>query len=198
MSDGLKNLENTDVKKQSNNSSRARRALRGLGAIALLAPFLSAPTPGNIGGCGGELAQTPVTPHPGNTTNNLEATYFQQGLCAGFCQRLYDCGFLCSALTVDGLNCDNATDAAKAFYLCTHEPVLRQEFFGTNQCPQSCPTGNFAYNSSGSAFVYQWDTQVCADAVMTRACSVDPNDPNSVLASFWAAPSECANRNICR
>lgn len=198
MSDGLKNLENTDVKKQSNTSPRARRALRGLGAIALLAPFLSAPTPGNIGGCGGQLAQTPVAPHEGNTTNNLEAAYFQQGLCAGFCQRLYDCGFLCSALTVEGLDCSNSTDAAKAFYLCTHEPVLRSEFFQTNQCPQSCPTGNFAYSSSGSAFVYQWDVQVCADAVMTRSCSIDPNDTHGVLSSFWAAPSECANPNICR
>ncbi len=196
-------MTHSNHSKQSAPSNRAahrsRRALRGLGALALLAPFLSAPTPGNIGGCGGTLASTPVTPHPGNTAMNLEATYFEQGLCAGFCQRLFECGFLCSALTVDGLNCNLSADAAKAFYLCTHESVLRTELFGTNACPKTCPGGTaFAYSGSGSAFVYQWDAQVCADAVMSRSCSINSGDRGSILSAFSAAPSECANANVCR
>lgn len=201
---------NTTTKTNDRSVRRSRSALRGLGALALLAPFISAPTPGNIGGCGGNLASTPVTPHEGNTGVTLESTYFEQGLCAGFCQRLYECGFLCTALTVEGLNCENQADAAKAFYLCVHEPVLRPEFFSpppdaagnrvtVNRCPHQCPGGtSFAYSGAGSAFVYQWDVQVCADAVMSRACSVDPTDTRSVLSSFWSAPSECANTNVCR
>jgi hypothetical protein len=190
---------NTPTKTNHHSVRRSRRALRGLGALALLAPFISAPTPGNIGGCGGNLASTPVTPHEGNTGVTLEETYFQRGLCSGFCQRLYECGFLCSALTVDGLNCSNPDDAAKAFYLCVHEPVLRSELFGANVCPKSCPGGTlFAYSGSGSAFVYQWDVQVCADATLARTCSIDSNDSRSILSAFTLAPSECANANVCR
>ncbi len=182
---------------------RSRRALRGVGAIALLAPFLSAPTPGNVGGCGGNLASTPVQRHEGNTTGTLESTYFERGLCAGFCQRLYECGHLCSALTAEaaaGLNCENQVDAAKAFYLCTHGVgTLRSEFFGTNTCPKQCGDGTtFAYSGSGSAFVYQWDVQVCADSVMARSCSIDPNDGRSILAAFTRPTPECTNPNVCR
>lgn len=181
-------------------ATRRRRALRGLASLALLAPFLSAPTPGNIGGCGGTLASEQIQPHPGNTNVTLESTYFERSLCAGLCQRLYECGFLCTALTVDGLNCDNPTDAARAYYLCVHGTnTLRTEFFGVSSCPKSCNDygGDFAYSNSG-AFVYQWDVQVCTDAVLQRSCSVDPQDGRSVLSALRAAPSECANNNVCR
>lgn len=191
---------NTTTKTTDRSVRRSRKALRGLGALALLAPFISAPTPGNIGGCGGNLASTPVTPHEGNTNVTLESTYFERGLCAGFCQRLFECGFLCSALTTEGLNCSNANDAAKAFYLCVHGTnTLRPELFGVGSCPKACPGGtSFAYSGAGSAFVYQWDVQVCADATLTRTCSIDSNDPRSILSAFTLAPSECANTNVCR
>lgn len=198
-------LENRVVSTTSNtmdhrSARRSRRVLRGVGALALLVPFIAAPTPGNIGGCGGNLASTPVTPHVGNTGVSLESTYFERGLCAGFCQRLYECGFLCDALTVGGLDCNNANDAAKAFYLCVHGTnTLRSELFGTDTCPKVCPSGtSFAYSSNGSAYVYQWDVQVCADATLARTCSIDSNDPHSILSAFTLGSSECANPNVCR
>jgi hypothetical protein len=190
-------------------TSRSRRTLRGLGLLALLAPVLSAPTPGNVGGCGGTLASTPIEPHVGNNGANLESTYFERGLCAGFCQRLYDCNLLCDALQNPPANCQSdPTAQASAFYQCVNgtSGVLRSELFSGGRtditvtaCPKTCPSGTvFAISSGGNPLVYQWDVQVCADAALARSCSTDVTDQGSVLTTFVAAPSECANPNVCR
>ncbi len=190
-------------------SARGRRALRGLAALTILAPVLSAPTPGNVGGCGGTLASTPLMPHPGNTNVNPESTYFERGLCAGFCQRLYDCNLLCEALQNPPANCQTDPNAqAQAFYQCVNGTagVLRSELFSGGRtdiavtaCPKTCPSGTvFAISGSGNPLVYQWDVQVCSDAVLARSCSTDIRDPGSVLTTFVSAPSECANPNVCR
>ncbi|MBL8681202.1 MAG: hypothetical protein JNK05_18640 [Myxococcales bacterium] len=187
----------------ANRSRSRRRVLRGVASIALLTPFLSAPTPGNIGGCGGSLAATEISRHPGNTTGTLESVYFERGLCAGFCQRLLECGHLCAAMNPAVADCGtNEVATARAYYLCVHGTNnLSTEYFGTAFCPKSCVNygGSFAYNGDGTrAFVYEWDVQVCNDAVLQRSCSINPNDPGGILTALRAAPSECANNNVCR
>ncbi|MDP3279282.1 MAG: hypothetical protein Q8Q09_29090 [Deltaproteobacteria bacterium] len=187
----------------NNHRTRSHRtgALRGLALLALTAPFIAAPTPGNVGGCGSSYASTPVAPLPGNVSQTAEAAYFEQGLCAHFCRRLFDCGLLCRAVVTAPANCETDANAqAIAFHDCVHgENVLRTDVFGGGSCPKSCGRGSvFASDGSGRPLVYQWDVQVCGDAVLARSCSADNTDPSAIATTFTMPNSECASPNVCR
>ncbi len=178
------------------------QVLRGLVLSALSLPFIAAPTPGNIGGCGGSYAATPVLPAAG-TTQTAEEAYFEQGLCAHFCRRLLDCGQLCVAMTTAPADCaTNLASQQVAYYDCVHStmPVLNPSIFGFTACPHSCPQGKrFAYAGDGrTPLVYQMDVQVCGDAVLGLSCGGDSASAGTIAAAFAIPPSECVQPAICR
>lgn len=190
------------ISKSTTEKARKSQILRALVLSSLSLPFIAAPTPGNIGGCGGSYAATPVLPAAG-TTQTAEEAYFEQGLCAHFCRRLLDCGQLCAAMSNPPAGCgtDQAANAV-AYYDCVHTTgnVLNPSIFVVSSCNHSCPTGTrFSYAADGrTPLVYQWDVQVCGDAVLALSCGGDSNTPGTLAATFTFPPNECVHQAICR
>lgn len=154
------------------------RPLTRLGVVALLGLFVSAPTPGNVGGCGGNLASQRV---------ESEQQFFEDGLCSHFCLRLMECGVLCTALANPPAGCDNNNPSAEAFAMCVRGEI-NSDYFGVSRCPRSCGmVGTF----QGA---YQWDVQACGDAVLSRTCN--ERGPGSIGNLFREVPEECAH--VCR
>jgi hypothetical protein len=182
--------------------SRKSQALRAIVLSSLALPFIAAPTPGNIGGCGGSYVATPVTPAAG-TPQTAEEAFFEQGLCAHFCRRLLDCNQLCVAMTNPPAGCGTDSMATQiAYYDCVHAttPVLNPSIFGFTSCPHACPLGKrFAYAPDNrTPLVYQWDVQVCGDAVLALSCGGDSVSGGTIAAAFTLPPTECVHQAICR
>lgn len=175
-------------------------------ALSGFALFIAAPTPGNVGGCGGSAASTPI--QPGNLSANPPETpehiYFDRGLCSHVCTRLIQCRSLCTALSRPPEGCDDNTiynperapDLAEAFRRCVRDRGGIRDFteqgngsstavFGIDTCPHACPRGmRPGYNLT------QWDVQTCGDAVLNLSCT-QVNASGTVFGAFTNAPPEC-------
>ncbi len=167
------------------------RPLHRLCAVAFVALFIAAPTPGDVGGCGGGAGNQRVM--EGNLNANPPETreymYFDRGLCAHYCWRLYECNLLCDALTNPPENCrNNQTAQQTAFFQCARglDGTLSTAFGGLSSCPHACPGGTHFVNA------YEQDVLSCGHAVMELACS-----PASIGVAFQRAPSECAHPAVC-
>jgi hypothetical protein len=156
--------------------SRAR-TLRSLGVLVVSAAFLAGPTPGDVGGCGGSLANSPL---PGSTPQQ-EYDYFEQGLCANLCLRLRSCGVLCRAITNAGAACNN--DSREAYQQCIRGNV-RRDIFGSDMCPHSCRNYNGSFQNAAEI-----DVQTCGHAVQALSCS-------SIHTAITSPPDECLARCI--
>lgn len=149
------------------------RTLRGLAVTVLAAAFLAGPTPGDIGGCGGSLANSPL---PGNATQQ-QYDYFEQGFCANLCLRLRSCGVLCRAITGSTTACSN--DSREAYQQCLRGS-LRRDIFQSDQCPHSC--GNYPPRRFIGAS--EIDVQTCGHAVQALSCA-------TINTAIVSPPDEC-------
>ncbi len=158
------------------------RPLPAAVALSGFALFIAAPTPGNVGGCGGSAASTPIQ----------------------LCTRLIQCRSLCTALSRPPEGCDDSTiysperapDLAEAFRRCVRDRGGLRDFveqgnasspavFGIDTCPHLCPRGmRPGYNLT------QWDVQTCGDAVLNLSCE-QLNTSGTVFGAFTNAPPEC-------
>jgi hypothetical protein len=154
---------------------KSSRGLRGLAVLAVASAFLAGPTPGDIGGCGGSLANSPL---PGSAAQQ-EYDYFEQGFCANLCLRLRSCGVLCRAIAGATASCNN--DSREAYQQCLRGN-LRRDIFRSDMCPHSCgnyPPGRFIGAS-------EIDVQTCGRAVQAISCTaiadVITSPPDQCLA----------------
>jgi hypothetical protein len=156
------------------NAATPRRTRRGsaLWLVVLSALFLAGPTPGDVGGCGGTLANTSL---PGNP-DEQQYDYFEQGFCANMCLRLRSCGVLCLSLQGAGADCLN--DSQQAYQQCLRGQ-LRPGIFGSNQCPHSC--GNYGARYAGAS---EQDVQVCGHAINALSC-------DAIADVIRQPPGEC-------
>jgi hypothetical protein len=171
------------------------RPLARLAVFGFASLFIMAPTPGNVGGCSSSSQQI----QPGNVNadppETAEWMYFDQGLCAGFCWRLRDCGVLCSALNPAHpqypQNCQN--DAPEAYAQCVRGVTvnniqpLNSGIFGIGECPHACPSLHYQT-------AYDFDVQACSDAVLARSCS--SSGAGSIGDLYREGVPECTN--VCR
>lgn len=137
-----------------------------LGVVVLSTLFIAGPTPGDIGGCGGD-GKTDVLGDPGQA----QYDYFDQGFCAHFCWRLRECGALCSALPNNGgPGCTN--ESPEAFVQCVRGDI-RADLFMVSRCPHTCGPYRRA-DGSPSQFVgaIQRDITSCGHDVLATACDV--------------------------
>lgn len=134
------------------------------GALIVTALFLSGPAPGDVGGCGGSNADTPVA----GDGSEAEYDFFDEGLCASFCWRVRECGLLCDVIRRGGAQCDPQGEAS--FRQCVRGEI-RSDIFpaGANltRCPHSC--GNFGGRSFRGAF--RQDVAACTHQVLASSCS---------------------------
>ncbi|MEZ4406660.1 MAG: hypothetical protein R3A52_09305 [Polyangiales bacterium] len=137
----------------------SRRRWRALGALAFASLFIVGPTPGDIGGCGGELSSNPV---PGNATE-AEYDYFDQGMCAHLCFQLRECGLICDAIRRRGAPCDN--DSEDAYRQCVRGE-LRDEIFGASACPHTCGPYQGVFLGASMQDVY-----ACGHAITALSCT---------------------------
>lgn len=160
----------------------ARRPRRGvaLWVLTLSTFFLAGPTPGDVGGCGGGLANSTLQGDP----TEQEYDYFEQGLCANLCLRLRECGVLCLSLRGAGPGCVN--DSQAAYQQCLRGDLRGDIFLGSPpgsvaQCPHRCQ--NYQQRYRGAS---EQDVQTCGHAVLARSCAtiadviLDP--PSTCLA----------------
>jgi len=148
------------------------RTLRGLAVTVLAAAFLAGPTPGDIGGCGGSLANSPL---PGNATQQ-QYDYFEQGFCANLCLRLRSCGVLCRAIAGATAACSN--DSREAYQQCLRGN-LRRDIFQSDQCPHSC--ANYSGRFIGASEI---DVQTCGHAVQAISCA-------AINTAIMSPPDQC-------
>ena len=148
------------------------RTLRGLAVTVLAAAFLAGPTPGDVGGCGGSLANSPL---PGNATEQ-QYDYFEQGFCANLCLRLRSCGVLCRAISGATAACSN--DSREAYQQCLRGN-LRRDIFQSDQCPHSC--ANYSGRFIGASEI---DVQTCGHAVQAMSCA-------TINTAITSPPDQC-------
>lgn len=150
--------------------------------LTMAAAFIAAPTPGDIGGCGGADGNVDI---PGAQAE-AEYDYFDQGLCSHLCFRLRECGVLCRSIQSPGADCNNESESA--FIQCVRGN-LRPEIFGTNACPHRCATYQGEFCGA-----FQGDITACGHAIAETACNSLPdvirNAPNSCTAL-------CRDPNTC-
>jgi hypothetical protein len=157
---------------------RRRSTLRALMVLCVAVLFIAGPTPGDIGGCGGSEASTPIQ----GSAAQSEYDYFDQGLCAHICLRLRECGVLCRALQDPGPNCD--PNSPNAYIQCIRG-ALRADIFHTGSCPHTC--SSYAHGRFSGAVLE--DVAVCGHAVDAIAC-------NDLPAAIVTAPAQCTG--ICQ
>lgn len=196
------NPGNTSATPTSPSRTRPLFAALALTGFGL---FIAAPTPGNVGGCGGTHANTPI--QPGDLTVNPPETpeylYFDRGLCSHVCTRLIQCRSLCGALSSPPDNCDDSEGfyndgarLAEAFRRCVRDRGgLRESgmtgsgqsvtIFGLAQCPHACPRGL----RPGYALT-EWDVQTCGDAVLNLSCEA-LHASGTIYGAFAYPPTEC-------
>lgn len=148
------------------------RPRRTLGVLFVTALFLAGPTPGDIGGCGGDLADQPL---PG-VAAEAEYDYFDQGFCAGLCYALRECGVLCLSVSPTPPNCVN--ESADAYRQCVRGG-LRGDIFQGTRCPHSCREygGNFV----GATMQ---DIATCRHSIEGLSC-------NDLALAVRSPPSTC-------
>lgn len=153
-------------------NKRAPRRGVALWVLMMATAFLTGPTPGDVGGCGGDLANNAL---PGNPAEQ-EYDYFEAGLCANLCLRLRTCGVLCQAVRGAGAGCNN--DSREAYQQCLRGN-LRTEIFHSDQCPHTCR--NYGRHFIGAS---EMDVQVCGAAVQAVSCL-------DISNAIVAAPAQC-------
>ncbi len=160
------------------NPTRVRRPRwTALAVLAIASVFLAAPTPGDIGGCGGSSTNVLV---PGSQTE-AEYDYFDQGMCSHFCFRLRECGVLCRSITGAGADCQNDSEAA--FTQCVRGNI-RTDLFGAAACPHSCSSYQGVFCGA-----FQGDIYACGHAIEQISC-------NSLPDLFRSPPRSCTA--LCR
>ena len=199
-------------KTDASHTARSKPLFAAL-ALSGFGLFVAAPTPGNVGGCGGANASRPI--QPGNLEANPPETpeylYFDRGLCGHMCTRLIQCRSLCTSLSNPPEICrnpdgstnetaiyepQNASQLAQAFATCTRERGGIRDFveqgnnasqpvFGLAQCPHACPCG-----MRDNYAPVEWDVQTCGDAVLSLSCD-QLNTSGTVFGAFTNAPPEC-------
>ncbi len=154
--------------------SKSRRPRWGaLGVLALSTLFITGPAPGDVGGCGGDNASTPVA----GSAEQSEYDYFDQGLCSHLCLRLYQCGLLCDAIVRQGASCD--PNDQNVFRQCVRGEI-RSDLFGVSRCPHRC-------NNLGTfAGAFQQDISACGNQVLATSC-----DAAALTDVIRAAPTAC-------
>jgi hypothetical protein len=158
-----------------NDPSAPRRPRwTALAVLVISTAFIAAPTPGDVGGCGGANANVDI---PGSQSE-AEYDYFDQGMCSHLCFRLRECGVLCRSNSGAGPDCTN--DSEPAFIQCIRGNI-RQDIFGTNACPHSC--GTYQGEFCGA---FQGDITACGHAIEETSCGGLPdvirNPPTSCTA----------------
>lgn len=137
-----------------------------LGVVVLSTLFIAGPTPGDIGGCGGDGSERVI-----GDIGQAEYDFFDQGFCSHFCWRLRECGALCSALPNNGgPGCSN--DSPDAFVQCVRGDI-RPDLFQVSSCPHTC--GPYRRSDGApSQFVgaLQRDITVCGHEVLSTRCDV--------------------------
>ncbi len=135
-------------------ATRSRRPRAAtLGVLVIAAAFIAGPTPGDVGGCGGDQSNITL---PGQQSE-AEYDYFDQGLCAHMCYRLRTLGVLCNALESPPAGCDPLSP--EAYRLCVRGSV-RRSVFGAQSCPHSC--ANYHGTFVGAT---EQDVQVCGHVI---------------------------------
>jgi hypothetical protein len=154
-----------------NKTPRTRQAL-ATWVLLLATAFLVGPTPGDIGGCGGSLANEVL---PGDASQQ-QWDYFEEGICAHMCLRLRSCSVLCASLQQPGPGCVN--DSLAAYQQCLRGNI-RRDIFGSNVCPHSC--GEYTLRYQGAS---EQDVQVCGHAVLALSC-------NGIADVIRQPPQQC-------
>lgn len=166
------------------NAPRRRPRFAALGAMVIASAFIAGPTPGDIGGCGGDEANIPLAgeaPQP-------EYDYFDQGFCSHLCFRLRECGVLCDALLRNGQPCDN--DSERAYLQCVRGELRTAIFTPQSQrepslnCPHSCQRYQATFGGASLQ-----DVVVCGHAVDQTSCS-------ALVDLIQHPPSSCTA--VCR
>ncbi len=159
------------------NERGAGRSRRGsaLWLLVISALFLAGPTPGDVGGCGGGLANQAL---PGNA-DEQEYDFFEEGFCANFCLRLRSCGVLCVSLSNPGAGCLN--DSQMAYERCLRGDINRR-IFGSDRCPHTCQ--NYMRRYQGAS---QQDVEACGHAVTALSC-------DAIADAIQTPPSQCLAR----
>lgn len=193
-------------------ASIRRRAVQRLAIFGALSLFIAAPTPGNVGGCGGNVYTQPIqipNDSMGRPTQTQEYAYFDQGLCAGFCQQLLNCGLLCSAMLNPPGGSPGACQADINLQRAAYEQCIRMNMAEDNavpfqdgifptdgngsirECPHRCPAGTYTNRA------LQGDVIACSDAIMGLRCGT--TGAGSVAYTFRSGtlPAACVNNNIC-
>jgi hypothetical protein len=160
------------------STPRRRPRWAAFGVLLIAAQFLAGPAPGDVGGCGGDNASTPV---PGSAEQS-EYDYFDQGLCSHMCLRLYQCGLICDAIVRNGAPC-NPNDPA-VFRQCVRGEI-RADLFGVSRCPHRCN------NLGAFAGAFQQDIAACGNQVLATSC-----DSAALTDVIRAAPEACTV--VCR
>lgn len=163
----------------SESTPRSRVGLGGRSAVVLLMStlFLAGPTPGDVGGCGGDQSDVPLP-----TDSQGEYDFFDQGICQAMCYRLRACNMLCDVIALPaGARCDNFS--REAYEQCVRGDV-RTDRLQTNRCPHSC--GNYMSQFTGAS---QRDLTVCNHAVDSLSC-------DDILNVVVTPPNECLA--VCR
>ncbi|MEZ4391315.1 MAG: hypothetical protein R3A48_09490 [Polyangiales bacterium] len=168
-------------------SARRRSPLPAVGVLMMSALFLAGTTPGDVGGCGGNFANTAV---PGLTTEEAEYEFFDQGLCANLCLRLRECGLLCQSFrpgSASRNNCD--PNSAEAYVSCVRGEDLDRSVFNTNLCPHTC--GSYLDEQGQPtrfAEATEQDVAVCGRAIQALRCG------DSLAEALTNPPSACIGR----
>ena len=134
--------------------------------------FLAGPTPGDVGGCGGSLANSTLPGSP----DEQQWDYFEEGFCASMCLRLRSCGVLCASIRQPGAGCLN--DSQQAYTQCLRG-AIRRDIFGSDVCPHSC--NNYTLRYRGAS---EQDVQVCGHAITALSC-------NDIADVIRTPPRQC-------
>ncbi|MBL8600997.1 MAG: hypothetical protein JNK72_03640 [Myxococcales bacterium] len=149
----------------SSTETRPRRRALPFGALIIVTLFLTGPAPGDVGGCGGSNADTPI---PGDAAE-AEYDFFDEGLCANFCWRLRECGSLCDVIRRNGQSCDN--NSPEAYSQCVRGDI-REDLFPRelmlSRCPHSC--GPYGGQYAGA---FRQDVASCGHQVLATSCNAD-------------------------
>lgn len=170
-------------------SARRRSRLPAVGVLMVSTLFLAGTTPGDVGGCGGNFARTGV---PGDTREEAEYEYFDQGLCANLCLRLRECGLLCQSFRAGSpsrTNCDPSS--AEAYVACVRGEDLDRSIFNTNLCPHTC--GSYldeANQPTRFSDATEQDVATCGRAIQSLRCG------DSLAEALTNPPSACIN--VCQ
>lgn len=150
------------------------------GVVGTMLVGACAPGPGTSDAS--DCVGTVVDSAPGDAS--VEYTTFDNGICAGLCLRLQECGELCRALGPAPAGCTNESPAA--FEQCLHGGI-DQAVFGIGTCPHACRSG-FVFTGATDCALTS-----CRDSIRSRSCDLaSPGGIGQLFLDVGAACGVCS------